>query len=113
MTTPGRGVAVVFGNERRGVSRAFIERADHAFFLPMAGLTQSFNISVAAAMSLYALLATGHFPEGTLSDDERTELLGRWLLRDVRCAFCETQPCCTPCRGARSHSAPASRPRGR
>ena len=76
----------MFGNERRGVSRAFIERADHAFYLPMAGLTQSFNISVAVAMSLYALIATGHFPEGTLTEEQQTELLGRWLLRDVKAA---------------------------
>ena len=86
MTSPDRGVALVFGNERRGVSRAFIERADHAFYLPMAGLTQSFNISVAVAMSLYALIATGHFPEGTLTEEQQTELLGRWLLRDVKAA---------------------------
>ena len=69
-----------------GVSRAFIERSDQAFFLPMVGLTQSFNISVAVAMTLYAVLATGRFPEGTLSEEERNELLGRWLLRDVKAA---------------------------
>ena len=40
-----RGTALVFGNERRGVSRAFIEFADAPFYIPMAGLTQSFNIS--------------------------------------------------------------------
>lgn len=81
-----RGVALVFGNERRGVSKAFLEHADAAFFIPMVGLTQSFNISVAVAMSLYAVLASGKFPEGTLSEAERTELLGRWLVRDVKAA---------------------------
>ena len=86
MMEPGRGVAIVFGNERRGVTRAFVERADEAFFLPMVGLTQSFNISVAVAMTLYAAIATGHFPEGTLTEEERIELLGRWLLRDVKAA---------------------------
>ena len=82
------GVAIVFGNEKRGVSRAFIERADQAFYLPMAGLTQSFNISVAVAMTLYAVIASGHpsAAEGSLSEEERTELLGRWLLRDVKAA---------------------------
>ena len=86
MFEAGRGVALVFGNEKRGVSRAFVERADQAFYLPMVGLTQSFNISVAVAMTLYSVLASGRFPEGTLSEEERTELLGRWLLRDVKAA---------------------------
>ncbi len=78
------GVALVFGNERRGVSRAFVEHADAPFYIPMAGLTQSFNISVAVAVSLYAAIASGHFPEGSLSAEDRFELLGRWLLRDVK-----------------------------
>ena len=81
-----RGVAIVFGNERRGVSRALLEASDASFYIPMSGLTQSFNISVAVAISLYALLATGKYPEGTLTPEEQTELLGRWLLRDVKAA---------------------------
>jgi len=32
--------ALVFGNERRGVSRAFIDASDATFFLPMCGFTQ-------------------------------------------------------------------------
>lgn len=81
-----RGLAVVFGNERRGVSRAILEHSDACFYLPMSGLTQSFNISVAVAVSLYALLSTGKYPEGSLTQEQRTELLGRWLLRDVKAA---------------------------
>lgn len=80
------GVALVFGNERRGVSKAAVQHADGAFFLPMSGLTQSFNISVAVAMSLYAVIASGRFPEGSLSEAQRLELLGRWLMRDIKAA---------------------------
>ena len=83
---PGEGVALVLGNERRGVSRALVERSDGAFYLPMCGLTQSFNISVAAAVSLFAVLSSGAFPEGSLSEEEQVELLGKWLLRDVKAA---------------------------
>lgn len=82
----GGGAALIFGNERRGVSRSFIERADRSFYLPMCGLTQSFNISVAVAMSLYHAVASGAFPEGTLPEAERAQLLGRWLMRDVKAA---------------------------
>lgn len=80
------GTALVFGNERRGVSRAFIEASDASFFLPMCGFTQSFNISVAAAMALWSAVASGAFPEGTLTPEEKAELLGLWLLRDVKAA---------------------------
>ena len=37
-------------------------------------------------MSLGAAVATGRFPEGTLHEDEQAELLGRWLLRDIKAA---------------------------
>ena len=84
--SPGEVVALVFGNERRGVSSQFLEAADDTFYLPMAGFTQSFNISVAAAIALQAALSTGAFPEGSLSDARQAEVLGRWLLRDVKAA---------------------------
>ena len=47
-------------------------------------LSQSFNISVAVAMSLFACVSSGRFPEGSLPEDECNELLGRWLIRDVK-----------------------------
>jgi hypothetical protein len=37
-------------------------------------------------MSLYAAIASGQFPEGSLTEEDRYELLGRWLLRDVKAA---------------------------
>ena len=80
----GQGAALVFGNERRGVSRALVDGADASFYLPMSGFTQSFNIGVALAMSLTAAIGTGHFPTGTLTEDEVAERLGRWLLRDIK-----------------------------
>ncbi len=45
-------VALVFGNESRGVSREALALADAAFAIPMRGFVQSFNVSVAAAISL-------------------------------------------------------------
>ena len=83
-TNGHNGAALVFGNERRGVSRVLIENADGAFYLPMSGFTQSFNVGVALGMSLMAAVSTGRFPTGTLSEDARAELLGRWLLRDIK-----------------------------
>lgn len=45
--------AVVFGNERSGVTDEMLALADGRFVVPMAGFTRSFNISVAAALALY------------------------------------------------------------
>ena len=87
------GAALVFGNERRGCSRFLAERCDGTFYLPMGGFTQSFNIGVAVGMSLAAAVETGRFHEGTLGEDDRVRLLGRWLLRDIKGATaCDRTP---------------------
>jgi tRNA (guanosine-2'-O-)-methyltransferase len=45
-------VALVFGNESRGVSDDAVRLADATFAIPMRGFVQSFNVSVAAAIAL-------------------------------------------------------------
>ena len=54
-----RRTVLVFGNERNGVSKEVSAMADGAFILPMRGLTQSYNISVAVSMTLATLDAWG------------------------------------------------------
>ncbi|MFH1195920.1 MAG: TrmH family RNA methyltransferase [bacterium] len=46
-------VALVFGNEHRGVSKESEELADEVFYIPMNGMIQSLNVSVATAVTLY------------------------------------------------------------
>ncbi|MCK9210617.1 MAG: RNA methyltransferase [Ignavibacteriaceae bacterium] len=46
-------VALVFGNEHRGISDDAESLADNVFYIPMQGMVQSLNISVAAAVTLY------------------------------------------------------------
>ena len=46
-------VALVLGNEKDGVSPEMIAAADERIIIPMTGFVQSFNISVAGALSLY------------------------------------------------------------
>ncbi len=46
-------VALVMGNEKEGVSDLMKSSADYRIKIPMYGFVQSFNISVAAAISLY------------------------------------------------------------
>lgn len=48
-------VALVFGNEVRGVSDEVIELCDLAVELPMLGMKQSINVSVCGGVMLYAL----------------------------------------------------------
>lgn len=48
-----RSVALAFGNERKGMSDAFIEHCDGTFIIPQAGMIRSLNISVACAVTLY------------------------------------------------------------
>jgi len=45
-------VALVFGNESRGVSAEALALADALYAIPMRGFSQSLNVSVAAAVSL-------------------------------------------------------------
>jgi tRNA (guanosine-2'-O-)-methyltransferase len=46
-------VALVFGNEMRGVSEEAATLADGAIEIPMVGMVQSLNVSVACAVCLY------------------------------------------------------------
>ncbi|MEZ4458930.1 MAG: RNA methyltransferase [bacterium] len=48
-----RPTALVLGNEKNGVSQQMLDHTDHNIIIPMSGFAQSFNISVAAAISLY------------------------------------------------------------
>lgn len=51
-----RKVALVFGNEHRGVSVEAARLADGNFEIPMRGMIQSLNVSVACAVTLYEVL---------------------------------------------------------
>jgi len=50
-----RKVAVMFGTEMEGITPEALEAADIRMKIPMVGFTQSFNISVSAAICLYSL----------------------------------------------------------
>lgn len=47
--------ALVFGSEQRGVTAPVREAADGLFYLPNSGFTAYINVSVATAISIYAL----------------------------------------------------------
>jgi tRNA (guanosine-2'-O-)-methyltransferase len=78
--------AIVLGNERDGVSAEMVKASDASVIIPMDGFAQSFNISVAAAISLYhirleRLRLLGRHAD--LSDAEQEILRAHYYLRTV------------------------------
>ncbi len=51
-----QSVALLFGNERDGVSEESLSYSDGNFIIPQMGMVQSLNISVACAVTLYESL---------------------------------------------------------
>jgi tRNA (guanosine-2'-O-)-methyltransferase len=78
-------IALVFGNEHRGVSAEGAEKADHIFQIPMNGMIQSLNVSVACAVTLYEALrqrvARGEMRVPKLSPGQLTLLYEDWITR--------------------------------
>ena len=76
--------AIVFGNEKDGITPEMIAEADHTMIIPMQGFVQSFNISVAAAIAIYHIYlermkAFGKM--GNLTDIEKEFLKAEFCLR--------------------------------
>ena len=75
--------AFVFGNEMRGVSDAAIAGADGTVHIPMQGMVESLNISVACAVTLYEAMrqrhAAGAYDSPELTPQELAELESEWL----------------------------------
>jgi len=51
----GSPIALVVGNETRGVDQQFLEQADIAIQIPMSKTVESLNVGVAAGISIYEL----------------------------------------------------------
>jgi tRNA (guanosine-2'-O-)-methyltransferase len=75
-------VAIVFGNEHRGVSSEAAKLSDKRFKIPMYGMVQSLNVSVAAAIVLYEALRQrmkkGFYNMSELSESEMNSLIEKW-----------------------------------
>lgn len=79
-------LALVFGTELTGISDTVREQADEFVKIPMFGFTESFNISVSAALCLHTLVSKLHKSgvEWHLSQDEKEELLVTWLRNSIK-----------------------------
>jgi tRNA (guanosine-2'-O-)-methyltransferase len=84
-----RSVALLFGNEHEGPSPETLRACTGKFRIPMAGFTQSFNVSVAAAIALSHLAAArrDHLSAaGDLSLPARVALRDRFTLLAAKLA---------------------------
>lgn len=77
---------IFFGNEHAGVSQTLLDNADEFLYIPMYGFTESFNISVAAGLTIHTLREKlmqsdidWHLPQ-----DELEELRFNWLKSAVK-----------------------------
>jgi len=74
-------VALIFGTEQQGLSSYALNHADAFVKIPLYGFTESFNISVAAGISLYEM--TRRLRQSTLpwqlTEEEIIDLQLEWL----------------------------------
>lgn len=79
--------ALVFGTELDGVSERMFGLADKKVRIPMYGFSESFNLSVSAAVCLYEVtqkIRRSDFDLVGLSEEEKTELRYEWLKRSIK-----------------------------
>jgi len=77
--------ALVFGTEIDGISETVFEMADDFVKIPMYGFTESFNISVCAALCMYELTTRMRrdVKDHLLSETERTDVYLDWLKTSI------------------------------
>ncbi|MEO6939961.1 MAG: TrmH family RNA methyltransferase [Candidatus Kapaibacterium sp.] len=77
--------ALVLGNEHRGISEQAAALADDLLYIPMHGMSESLNVSVAAAVCLFEAmrqrLAKGMYDSAQLSPEALRSKLIDWLTR--------------------------------
>ncbi|MDQ3111360.1 MAG: RNA methyltransferase [Bacteroidota bacterium] len=79
-------VALFFGTEIDGLSETIMNEADEFVKIPMTGFTESFNISVSAAICMYEL--TKRLRESDISyaltEDEIIDIKLGWMMESVK-----------------------------
>ncbi len=78
-------LALCFGSEEPGLSGTLQDLADDTVRIPLHGFTQSYNLSVSAAISLYSLVTTlrNSGANWQLDEDDATDLYIKWLAQST------------------------------
>lgn len=78
-----RPTAVIMGNEHSGVAPDLLRQAHGSLYIPMYGMIQSFNVSVAAAIILAEAArqreAAGFYAAPRVSEEALEARLNAWL----------------------------------
>ena len=79
-------MALVFGTELKGLSDVAIQNADEYLRIPMVGFTESYNISVSAALVLYTLSQKLRKSgiSWQLTEGEKLDILLEWTKRSIK-----------------------------
>ena len=79
-------MAFCMGTELTGLSDDVLTRADEFVKVPMYGFTESYNVSVCAALLMYSVVQRLRQTEidWHLSDDERDQVLFAWYKRSIK-----------------------------
>lgn len=75
-----------FGSEVPGLTKKILDNSDEFLKIPMHGFTESFNISVSAAVIMHHLIWKLHNStiNWQLSEDEKYIILTNWLSKSIR-----------------------------
>ena len=77
-------IALVMGNEHSGVSDELLSYCDDKIYIPMNGMAESLNVSVATATILYEAYRQrynkGMYDSPRLDNQIREELLAQWAI---------------------------------
>ncbi len=79
--------ALVFGSELPGISEIINQEADEFLKIPMFGFTESFNISVSAAIILFHLtqkLQNSESISWHLTEDEKIDIKIQWIKNSIK-----------------------------
>jgi len=79
-------LAVFFGTELKGLSETVLENADEHIRIPMLGFAESFNISVAAALTMQEISRKlrSSSVDWQLSNNEKDSILLDWLRKTIK-----------------------------
>jgi len=79
-------IALLFGTEVTGLTQTAIDNADEFVKIPMVGFTESFNISVSVALTLYELTSRLRKSEinWNLTEEEILDLKIEWIKTSVK-----------------------------
>lgn len=79
-------MALVFGTEMDGISSEVIDNADYFVKIPMYGFTESYNISIAVALTLQSIRnrLQNENISFDLSKEEQIKLKIKWATKIIR-----------------------------